>query len=946
MCARIYVGASFLGCAIWLCLSALAWSQATVTAPQSELLSALQQAETQFKQGDLKAAIATLEPATTRAAATFGAEHRSAADFKIRLAELYDERLKLSFVPNLKDTSEKLLLEGIQIRERAFGRDHDVVLAALDTLSAHYTDCWDTTKAEMIYRQSLALRETRFGKDSVQTTRSLDGLGNLSRTFAKWQEAEDFFRRGLSIRQTKLGVEHPDVAISWIELGKVYSQANNYDAANSAFETALRLRTAKLDKNAPEIADVLEPLADHCRKREVNKADQSLAHNQRAVTIREAQWGKSHPKLVPLLTTLGTQWRERGQFSEAFVLLDRALQIKQDQLPENDLAVEQALRELANVAGMSRRWTDVGRLTEASLHKFYQREVQGTPSADLIEPVLRMALSLPLLARDQLELSNRSAEWLLNTRAVGRHQVGANLITARDRGDAQLQQKVQRLTALRNEWATTAMRLPTTGEEKTKWFSRVQQLQKQSSDLAREILAATAAATPATPWTSLEAIRRSVPENGVVVELARFRPFDPAAAKPLEPWGTTRYVAWIIPGKKSERVCVIDLGEARKIDTAVQSLRRAFAEAPSRIAKEGEPTAERLIRQELNAVGRLTLDPLLDAIGLYERWLIVPDSSLWFVPWCALSLPDGAYITEKHEVSYYSNGLDLLLPRGPDHKPSPPLIVADPDFEFAPPGTTARLATPPAAAKSTPNVFTDTGKALDPYRIPRVARLPGTASEAAAVNPAIKGFSAVTPIVVTGNAAREDLVKKAVAPHTLVLSTHGYFLADPPLDDWSSTESSAITAPLTMERTVFSSPLLRCGVLLAGCNRRQDNLPAGTEDGVLTGLEVLGLDLRGTELVVLSACETGLGQLQNSEGVSGLRQAFQLAGAKSVVATLWQIPDKQSAQLMTDFFGNLSAGQTKATALRNAQRTMIRARREKFAAAHPFHWAAFTLTGE
>jgi CHAT domain-containing protein len=209
-----------------------------------------------------------------------------------------------------------------------------------------------------------------------------------------------------------------------------------------------------------------------------------------------------------------------------------------------------------------------------------------------------------------------------------------------------------------------------------------------------------------------------------------------------------------------------------------------------------------------------------------------------------------------------------------------------------------------------------------------VARLPGTAAEAEASKPILRRLTGADPHVLTDVQASEAIVKDSRHPAVLVLATHGFFISD----------SAKLKADV-------DNPLLRCGLLLAGCNRR-DNDVASDDDGILTGLEIIGCDLRGTQLVILSACETGLGTVQVGNGVAGLRQAFQLAGAGSVVASLWNVPDRDTALLMVRFFDERVAGKNNADALRAAQLARIDDRRKRFGAAHPFFWSAFTVTGK
>jgi CHAT domain-containing protein len=231
------------------------------------------------------------------------------------------------------------------------------------------------------------------------------------------------------------------------------------------------------------------------------------------------------------------------------------------------------------------------------------------------------------------------------------------------------------------------------------------------------------------------------------------------------------------------------------------------------------------------------------------------------------------------------------------------------------------------------------------YRGQRFAPLPGAGDEARAV----AGLLGADCVLRLGKEAREAELKRVASPRVLHLATHGFFLSDREFKRTNALSEFMFTSfPGRNFRREddWENPLVRCGIALAGANRFANspisNRQLQMEDGLLTGLEASLLNLQGTELVILSACESGAGEVKIGEGVMSLRRAFRIAGAQTVLASHWKVSDKATSQLMTEFMRRWQAGEPRAQALRQAQLTLLRS--TDF--SEPYYWAAFTLTGQ
>ncbi len=836
--------------------------------------------------------------------------------------------------------AEPLFRRAVAILEARHGKDHPDVATALSNQALLYGAQGNTARAEQLLKRALAIVEAKLGKDHPTAATFLRDLALLSQDLGQHAQAEAALQRSLSLTEKSLGKRHLSVAAPLNNLGMLYSATGQFAKAEPLYRRALAIYEARLGDDHHEVATILNNLAELYRRTKQYARAEPLY--RRSLGIYEARLGKSHPQTASTQNNLALLYQNMKQYAKAERLYERSLTVNVSRLGKSHPTVAVSINNLAvlhaerGATELSARFFDHARRSGRRHASLILPSLPAAGQASFLvvteTPSLHMALSLSWRHRGDAALAERSAGWLLNGKAIAEEALARSALLTRDGRDPATAELSRRVREARATLAGLSLAPPAATSEEDESSSRhehhrrVAELTRREQELAGKLAAAGGAAVTAASWIDLESLRRQLPAGAVFLDVLRLQPFD-FQAPPEKRWQEARYVAWITPPRG--KVTVIDLGEAAKIDAAVQAVRRALEGSAKGIRAQGEAQAERALRAPLEELSKRILRPLLPHLGTATRWVVSPDSNLWLVPWEILLLPDGKYAIERHAISYVSSGRDLLLTSASPSKRGQPVIVADPDFD----GAIRRRGADGLAGER--GVDEETRGLASLLRLGGVRRLPGTRAEAKAIAGPLAAYTGQAPRQHLGPEALEGVVKGAKGPHVLVLATHGFFL---PAERVSPAERLGGKAP-----PGWQNPLLRCGLLLAGCNHAAKS-KAG-DDGVLTGLEVVGMDLRGTELVVLSACETGLGDVQRGEGVAGLRQAFRLAGAEAVVSSLWQVPDQASARLMTLFFAGLARGRDRAGALREAQLKLIAERREDAAAAHPFFWAAFTLTG-
>jgi CHAT domain-containing protein len=529
------------------------------------------------------------------------------------------------------------------------------------------------------------------------------------------------------------------------------------------------------------------------------------------------------------------------------------------------------------------------------LQRFLESPVYTGKAFDLILKRKGIGFEASVIQRAALARRNASvAPKLRELRAV-RNKIGQLSILGRVDGDEESQ---SRLVA---ELVANTKRLE-------------EELTQQVPDLS--IKEATAA-------FSRQSIADAMPSGSALVE---FVALDAKQyRKRLNTPASRQYIAFVFHADQPDDVTMVDLGSTAKIDRMIAAFRKA-------VMAFDRPSAAKTTGARLR---RAVFDPLQKSLKETRSLILAGDGNLTLLPFEILPAADGGWLIDRYDISYVGSGRDVLRFRDTaDTKPTgSPLVVADPDFDL----------------DETADPVTDLGarvsRSLDfnSSNVKQFVRLEGAEEEGRQVGARLR----VRPV--TRREALEAKVKAVEGPSILHVASHAFFLPQrkSPVSFavlGSTDHHESVGLPEGLARLQrLENPMLRSGIALAGANLTLAGkriAEQNAEDGILTAADVASeLELSATDLVVLSACETGLGEVEVGEGVFGLSRSFGLAGAQTLVMSLWLVDDTVTKELMDLFYANLTAGLNCSEALKTARVAM----KGKYSA--PYFWGAFICHG-
>lgn len=871
----------------------------------------------------------------------FGPDHPDVALSLSNLAAVYQRS-------GLWDEAGRLYKRALAIREEAFGIEHPDVALTQNDLAEFYRELGEYAKAKALYASSMDIWEKTIGPEHPSVAISLNNQALLYYAIGDFAKAESLAKRALVISENALGADHSNVASCLNTLGMIYNAYGAFRKAKPFYERSLLIEESSLGLEHPDLTPSLINLANVYHSiGEYTKAESLL---KRAFTICEKTLGSEHPQTATSLNNLGMLYKSIGEYRKAEPLLKRSLGILKPLYGPSHNDVSVCLNNLA--------------LLYAAMDDF-QKAYEFNKQAQEIDSTL-IDLAMRFTSEDQkikFLLKKRGNLYSFisfisqNLRQIESAKKDALNVWLKRKGivlkaqrrfqealaysdDPQAIKTFQDLSRIRARLSKLAFAGPGKGRL-ADYKEKIADLNVQKERLEARLsnLSQAFALNQKIIKADSGKVAGALPKNTVLIEFARVMMFNFKVKGKEKRWLPAHYIAFVLHAGKGDTVGMIDLGNAGEIDKEIAKLKREISNLKDIKGTKAIKSSKRIYT--------IVFKPLEKEFGSVKEIFISPDGNLNLIPFEILQSPDGKFLIENYTFNYLGAGRDILSFGEIKEKGSKALLIGDPDFDLSADEKDSILRNL-ALSKRIEKAIEKRSTDMKGFHF---NRLPGTKEEVVAIHMLLgKDYSELY----TGKEALEEVLRKEGSPAILHLATHGFFLNDLEFEGLRDDPfnrgiqiSSIAPTQVTDKKIKLENPLIRSGIALAGANHSFKSQDPEKSDGIVTAENILGLKLRGTDMVVLSACETGLGEVKTGEGVFGLRRAFTQAGAKSLVMSMWSVPDRETKELMIQFYRNIQSGNmNRCQALRNAALKEMKIVKGRYGTTNPLFWGAFVFMGE
>ena len=797
--------------------------------------------------------------------------------------------------------AEPLYRRALEGSERVLGSEHTQTLGIMNNLALLYQSTARYGDAEPLYRRALKVSERVLGPEHPQTLFSVNNLASLYQSTGRYGDAEPLHRRALEVRERVLGPEHPDTLFSMNNLALLYQSTGRYGDAEPLYRSALEVRERVLGSEHTQTLGSVNNLALLYQRTGRYGAAEPLF--RRALEVSESMLGPEHPQTLTSANNLAFLYQSTGRYGDAEPLLRRALESSERVLGSEHPDTLRSLSNLAVLLANSDRPDEAMRALrqiDQRLDQWLRIEVSNARSAAMRRELLNLnsnyqGASFSFVLQNPSPAGHRFAADLTlkwKKRVAQEDAVLNNLV--RETDDGAVLELIDRVKAGRAELSRIAFDPEISAEDKIAKRETLEAAEAElraASEKFRRFQRVSGA--------SADDVSLALPRSSALIEYKLYDPFDFKTGE----FGETRLLAVVL--RPDADPALVDLGEAGVFFSS-QAL------TVNRVLRaENEVSFDAVMLHGFNSL----ITPLTDHLDGVETLYVSPDGPLGALPFEAFLTETGTRLIERFDVHTLQTGRDLVAR---DRPATGKGLVAFGGIDFE----TASL-TAPLVDK------TEFRDALDATR-QQISSFPFLDESAREVRYIGELYGALrteepTPQIFTGLDATESTLKSLQSPpRVLHLATHGYYLQSGSID---------------------GRPLLQSGVTFAGANNAlAGKLGADGENGILHALEAQTLNLFGTELVVLSACETGQGAMDYSEGLEGLPRAFYVAGAQNVLAALWPVGDRSAKEFMQRFYDNWleqTATSDPAAALRKTKLQYLTSTDDQ--ERNPDNWAPFVL---